>query len=158
MDATFRLAISYSAHLLGTILWIGWSFLLVVASTTQDDVFVNRLRRWMPWALLGFAVLGGSGFYQMVVDAHYEDLLAITNAWSRAMLVKHLLYGLELVLLVWLELVFFPEFGLQQRIRDAGRFAPHYETMLRRLRLVAWVNGLLAVCVLVATAYMTALP
>jgi len=62
------------------------------------------------------------------------------------------------VLLLWLQFAFFPEFMLQRRQREAGRLAPHYETMLRRLRLVAWLNGLLAVLVLIATAYMTAIP
>lgn len=158
MDATLQLTLSYTAHLIATILWIGWSFLLAAAVSTQSNTLLVYVRRWMPWAILGFALLGGSGFYQMVQDPHYEDLLAITNAWSRAMLIKHLLYGVELLLLLWLELAFFPEFALQQRLLEAKRNAPLYETLLRRLRLVAWFNSLLALLVLVATAYMTALP
>nr|WP_290668803.1 CopD family protein [Ardenticatena sp.] len=158
MNAIWTLALSYAGHLLATIVWIGWSLLLSIAATTQEDALLQRARRWAPWAVLGFVVLGGSGFYQMVQDPHYEDLFAITNAWSRAMLIKHLLYGVELVLLLWLEMAFFPELRLQQRLRERGRPTPHYDAQLRRLRFIAWANLILAGGVLLATAYMTAIP
>lgn len=159
---------SYAIHLVATVIWFGWSVLLIVAGVPDTDDVTPRatalqalVRRTMPLALLAFATLAVTGLYQMVTDTHYEDFLQITSSWSRLLLFKHLAFALDAIVLLWLRLIILPELGYQLRAARARRgqhAAGEVSLLQRRYRLAAWVNLFLGLGILVVTGFITGLP
>jgi uncharacterized membrane protein len=88
--------------MLATVVWIGGLaalalFVLPAARSALAPeafaAFLNKLQtRFDPLAWFSLALLAGTGMFQMSASPHYEGLLAITNAWAYAILVKHLLF------------------------------------------------------------------
>lgn len=112
MSTTVATGISYLFHLVATLVWLGWSGLIVLALPFSPDGSQpsNRLaRRLAPFALPAFAALGVSGMYRLVTAPHYENVPALTNTWSRLMFAKHVLYGAEVIVLGVMRLVLEPE-------------------------------------------------
>lgn len=166
MDTTILFtSISYAFHLIATVIWLGWSVLLVIAhrfsTTDADDVVLADVyrftRRTMPIALLSFAVLAGTGLYQMASDQHYEDLLVFNNAWSQLLFLKHIAFLAEAVVLLAIRFVIQPDLDYYRRAAAQGRGAGLAQTQ-RRYRWAAWLNLALGTFVLLITAMLTALP
>ncbi len=154
-------AISYLFHLIATIIWIGWSGLIVLAppvSPGRPPPLERLARRLTPLALVAFAALGVSGMYQLVTDPHYEDLLALTNTWSRLMFVKHVVYAAEALVLGVLRLSVEPEVRFLQRAAERGRATPSLPALQQRYRRLAQLNLALGLIVLGITAFVTAIP
>lgn len=161
MSTTVATGISYLFHLVATLVWLGWSGLIVLAPPFSPDSSQpsNRLaRRLTPFALLAFAALGVSGMYQLVTDPHYENVLALTNTWSRLMFAKHILYGVEALILGVMRLVVEPELRYLTRAAARGQPAPALPAFRRRYRRLAWLNLALGFAILALTAFITALP
>lgn len=95
----WALALTYWLHLIATVVWVGGVALMALliwpgaraALGVQAAAFLQTWhKRFNPLAWLSLAVLTGTGMVQMAANPNYDGLLRIENAWSAAILVKHL--------------------------------------------------------------------
>jgi uncharacterized membrane protein len=96
------LTLAYWLHMAATVVWIGGlTFQTLILTPALDgfpEVLERLRRRFEPLAWLSLAVLIGTGLLQMSASPNYTGLLSIRNGWSAAILAKHLVIGLMLVL------------------------------------------------------------
>src|SRR5512134_1861500 len=94
------IAAAYAAHMLATVVWIGGLVFLgflaapLLAGLPEDERQAARFaydRRFVPVAWLCLAVFVVTGLMQMSASPMYAGLLVVRDAWSGAILVKHLL-------------------------------------------------------------------
>jgi len=157
-----RLAIFYTLHLVATIVWLGGLLTLVlltwpgaIGNTAEGMAFVEAAeKRLRPFAGGSMFVLLVSGFVQMGSDPNYLGLFQFGNVWSLAMLAKHIIFSLMLVVSGITQYGIIPDL-------DRARLASHDNNihLLRgRLQQLTRVNLGLGLVVLVLTAIMTAVP
>jgi len=99
---TWVLALSYWLHMLATVTWIGGlaalTLVVLPALQAQDDLeqqarSLNKIQRRLdPLAWFSLLVLLGTGLTQMSASPNYEGVLAITNGWSVAIFLKHIMF------------------------------------------------------------------
>ena len=97
----WALALTYWLHLLATVAWIGSlagiSFLVLPAmqrslSPETQLVFIEAMqKRLEPIAWFSMSLLLLTGLFQMSVNPHYDGFLSTSTQWSLAILTKHLL-------------------------------------------------------------------
>ena len=96
------LTLAYWLHMAATVVWIGGltfqTIILAPALDGSPELLERLRRRFEPLAWLSLAVLIGTGLFQMSASPNYTGLLSIRNGWSAAILAKHLVIGLMLVL------------------------------------------------------------
>ncbi len=163
------LALSYFAHLIATVIWIGGlaTLLLLVWPAAQQvlgdhpatGAFLRMLRkRFVPWTNFALVVLLITGFIQMSGDEHYDGLLQFDNDWSRAMLMKHLAFVGMIVFGLLLQYGTAPALERAQLLAEHGKGDPAEAARLtRRERTLTWITLVLGVAVLAFTAWATAL-
>lgn len=154
------IAVAYAAHMLATVVWIGGlvylGFLVapLLAGLPEDKRQEARSaydRRFVPVAWLCLAVFVVTGLMQMAASPLYAGLLVVRDAWSGAILVKHLLVALMAAVLAYQTWVLYPrleriELGLDPR-------GPVALARVRRLDLqLVRFSALLGVAVLLLTA------
>jgi uncharacterized membrane protein len=98
---TWALALTYWLHFLATVSWVGSlasiSFLILPAMKRALDaetqlVFLEAMqKRLEPIAWFSMSLLVLTGLFQMSVNPHYDGFLSISTQWSLAILSKHLL-------------------------------------------------------------------
>jgi uncharacterized membrane protein len=97
----WALALTFWLHLLATVTWIGSlagvSFLVLPAmqralSPENQLVFIEALqKRLEPIAWFSMSLLLLTGLFQMSVNPHYDGFISVSTQWSVAILTKHLL-------------------------------------------------------------------
>lgn len=97
----WALALTYWLHLLATVTWVGSlagiSFLVLPAVKRALDPDVQLLfieamqKRLEPIAWFSMSLLLITGLFQMSVNPHYDGFISISTQWSVAILAKHLL-------------------------------------------------------------------
>lgn len=98
---SWALALTFWLHLLATVTWVGSlagiSFLVLPAMQRSLDsetqlVFIEALqKRLEPIAWFSMSLLVLTGLFQMSVNPHYNGFLSVSTQWSLAILIKHLL-------------------------------------------------------------------
>ena len=104
---SWALALTYWLHLFATVAWIGSlaavSLLVLPAMQRTLDAenqlkFIEAIqRRLEPIAWFSMSVLVLTGLFQMSVNPHYDGFLSTSTQWSQAILIKH---GLGIVMVV----------------------------------------------------------
>ena len=97
------LAALYWLHILATVVWLGSQALLAWLKLQESRPGPNQAlyeglvrqnqRRFVAAGWLSLLVLAGTGMFQLSANANYHGFLAITNFWSVAILIKHILYA-----------------------------------------------------------------
>jgi uncharacterized membrane protein len=97
----WAIALTYWLHMLATVLWVGSlaaiSFLVLPAMKRTLDaetqlVFIEAMqKRLEPIAWFSISLLIITGLFQMSVNPHYDGFLSTSTQWSLAILVKHIL-------------------------------------------------------------------
>ncbi len=97
----WALALTFWLHLLATVTWVGSlagiSLLVLPAMQRSLDsesqlVFIEAMqKRLEPIAWFSISLLVLTGLFQMSVNPHYDGFLSISTQWSLAILIKHLL-------------------------------------------------------------------
>lgn len=97
----WALALTYWLHLLATVTWIGSlagvSFLVLPAMKRALEpetqlVFIEAMqKRLEPIAWFSMSLLLLTGLFQMSVNPHYDGFISVSTQWSLAILTKHLL-------------------------------------------------------------------
>lgn len=98
---SWALALTYWLHLLATVTWVGSlagvSLLILPAMKRSLDsqnqlVFIEAMqKRLEPIAWFCMSLLVLTGLFQMSVNPHYDGFLSTSTQWSLAILTKHLL-------------------------------------------------------------------
>lgn len=176
MSATgLTLSVAYWLHMLATVSWIGglaaiaWLVLPVARkrlSVSDYAAFLNDLqKRFDPLAWFSLVVLAGTGMLQMGANPNYEGFFSISNIWSGAILIKHLIFlGMTCIsaYLTWVLLPKMRRLALQRALSREQMLSPDdqqqvslYEIETRILRQEAYLlrlNLFLGILVLAMTA------
>ena len=159
----WALALTYWLHLLATVTWVGSlagvSFLVLPAmkrslSPENQLVFIEAMqKRLEPIAWFSMMLLVLTGLFQMSVNPHYDGFLSISTQWSVAILSKHLL-GVVMVVVSAIQ-----TWEVIPAIRRAivrSKKSPNpeqLEALRRREILLLRMNFGLSVLILLATAF-----
>jgi uncharacterized membrane protein len=97
----WALALTFWLHLLATVTWVGSlaGISLLVLPAMQRSlnpetqlVFIEAMqKRLEPIAWFSMSLLLVTGLFQMSVNPHYDGFLSTSTQWSLAILAKHLL-------------------------------------------------------------------
>ena len=156
------LAIIYWLHMLATVTWIGSLAainLLVLPASTRTLKLVDQLsfiaalqKRLEPLAWFCMGLLLVTGLFQLSTSPHYDGFLNTSTQWSLAILVKH---GLAIVMVVvsaiqtWEVLPTIHRTLMKKEKAEDGELAKLQKKELLILRL----NLLTSALILAATAY-----
>jgi uncharacterized membrane protein len=160
--ATWILAIIYWLHMLATVTWIGSlaAINLLVLPASQRTLklgdqlsFIAALqKRLEPLAWFCMGLLLVTGLFQLSTSPHYDGFLNISTQWSLAILVKH---GLAVIMVVvsaiqtWEVLPSIHRTLMKKEKADEGELAKLQKKELLILR----INLLLSALILAATAF-----
>ena len=156
------LSIAYWFHMLATVVWIGSlaSLALVVLPAAQRSldnrsysIFLEALQRRLdPLGWFSLAVLAGTGMFQLSANQNYHSFLAIDSTWAAAILLKHSVYFLMIVISAYLTWGMLPQIRRAALRLSQGKDVPEMERLQRRSVWLLRLNLLLAVAVLALTA------
>lgn len=162
------LTLLYALHILATVVWIGGlaALILLVLPAARRSLpgeqvgalmhQINvRLQRVGGLCLL---VLIGTGMFQMSANPNYQGFLAIENAWSTAILLKHIAIGPLVLVAAYLTWGLMPRLERLALLRHAGRPVDAGEKARLQRQEALWLRvslGLSAL-VLVLTAWARA--
>jgi len=158
----WALTITFWLHMLATVTWVGSlaaiSFLILPAARRSLDVdaqgaLIDAIqRRLEPLAWFCLALLVVTGMFQLSTSPHYNGLLSTSNQWSIAILVKHILVVVMVVvsaLQTWEVLPSIQRAAIRaQKTGDPAEL----RVLRQRERLLLRVNLLLSILILAATA------
>ncbi|MBE0672756.1 MAG: CopD family protein [Anaerolineales bacterium] len=160
--STWVLAIIFWLHMLATVAWIGSLAainILVLPASQRTLKLADQLsfiaalqKRLEPLAWFCMGLLLATGLFQLSTSPHYDGFLNISTQWSIAILVKH---GLAVVMVVvsaiqtWEVLPAIHRTLLKKEKADEGELAKLQKKELLILR----INLLLSALILAATAY-----
>ena len=163
------LALSLFFHIGATVIWIGGilliTFLVVpelnraLAEQPALHQLLSRLRkRFKIVGNLALTVLIVTGLLQMSTDPNYEGLLRFSNRWSQALLLKHVLIIVMALCGLLLQFGVAPALERASLLRGRGKGdATEWRRQQRRERHLTIVIALLAVAILAASAWLTAI-
>jgi len=162
----WALALTFWLHLLATVTWVGSlagiSFLILPAmqralNPETQLVFIEAMqKRLEPIAWFSMSLLLVTGLFQMSVNPHYDGFLSTSTQWSLAILTKHLL-GIIMVVVSALQ-----TWEVIPAIRRAivksrkSKDAEELDALRRREILLLRMNFGLSVLILLATAFARA--
>lgn len=162
----WALALTYWLHLLATVTWVGSlasiSFLILPAmqralNPETQLVFIEAMqKRLEPIAWFSMSLLVVTGLFQMSVNPHYDGFVSVSTQWSLAILTKHLL-GIVMVVVSAIQ-----TWEVIPAIRRAiikskkSKNPDELETLRRREILLLRMNFGLSILILLATAFARA--
>jgi uncharacterized membrane protein len=162
----WALALTYWLHLLATVTWVGSlagvSLLVLPAMQRALDsetqlVFIEAMqKRLEPIAWFSMSLLVLTGLFQMSVNPHYDGFLSTSTQWSLAILIKHLL-GIILVVVsaiqTWEVIPAIRRAILRSKKSDN---AEELDVLRKREILLLRTNFGLSILILLATAFARA--
>lgn len=162
----WALALTFWLHLLATVIWVGSlagvSFLVLPAMQRSLDpetqlVFIEAMqKRLEPIAWFSMSLLLVTGLFQMSVNPHYDGFLSTSTQWSLAILTKHLL-GIVMVVVSAIQ-----TWEVIPAIRRAiikskkSKNTEELDVLRRREILLLRMNFGLSTLILLATAFARA--
>ena len=162
----WALALTFWLHLLATVTWVGSlagvSLLVLPAMQRSLNpetqlVFIEAMqKRLEPIAWFSMSLLLVTGLFQMSVNPHYDGFLSTSTQWSLAILAKHLL-GIIMVVVSAIQ-----TWEVIPAIRRAiikskkSKNTEELDSLRRREILLLRTNFGLSVLILLATAFARA--
>jgi uncharacterized membrane protein len=163
---TWALALTFWLHLFATVTWVGSlagvSLLVLPAMQRSLDpetqlVFIEALqKRLEPIAWFSMSLLLVTGLFQMSVNPHYDGFLSTSTQWSIAILIKHILAIVMVVvsaIQTWEVIPAIRRAILRSRKIDN---AAQLDSLRRREILLLRMNFGLSLLILLATAFARA--
>ena len=162
----WALALTYWFHLLATVTWVGSlagiSFLVLPAMQRSLNpetqlVFLEALqKRLEPIAWFSMSLLVLTGLFQMSVNPHYDSFLSISTQWSLAILTKHLLGIIMVVVSAVQTWEVIPAIRRAIVRSKKSQNVEELETLRRREIRLLRINFGLSMLILLATAFARA--
>jgi uncharacterized membrane protein len=156
------LALIYWLHMLATVVWVGSlgaiAFLIMPAmkrafNAEQQLVFIEAMqKRLEPIAWFSISLLVVTGLFQMSLNVHYDGFLSTSTQWSLAILTKHILGALMIVVSAIQTWEVIPAIRRAILLSKKQDNAETLETLRRREMRLVWINLGLSVLILGATA------
>ena len=168
----WALTFAYWLHMVATVLWIGGlaAMIFLVVPLGRDNLDhsqaaklqLKSLQRLNSLVWFSLVVLVGTGMLQLSSHPEYQGFLDISNRWSTAILVKHLVILIMILLTAYLTWIVTPKLSravlLYAHPRQSNDVGPgraqFYSTRehSRRAVLLLTINLILGICVLGLTA------
>jgi len=163
---TWALALTYWLHLLATVTWVGSlagiSLLILPAMkrSLQPDmqlVFIEAMqKRLEPIAWFSMSLLLITGLFQMSVNPHYDGFVSTSTQWSLAILTKHIL-GIVMVVVSALQTwEVIPAIRRALIMAKKSQNTEELDALRRREIILLRMNFGLSVLILLATAFARA--
>jgi uncharacterized membrane protein len=148
--------------MLATVLWIGglavFSVLLLplaqkkLDSQAYAELLIDYRGRLDPLGWFSILVLLASGLIQMSASEHYMGFLSIISLWAGAILIKHLLFSLMVVISGYITWIVIPAMRRAAIRRASGKEAPELAAYQQRSVRLMYLNLALGILVLLLTA------
>lgn len=162
LPPAWAIALVYWLHFLGTVIWVGSlaaiSILILPAMkrTLNPDaqlVFIEAIqKRLEPIAWFSISLLILTGLFQMSVNPHYDGFLSTSTQWSLAILAKHILGMMMVVVSAIQTWEVFPAIRRAILISKKTKNIDLLNSLQRREILLLRINFGLSVLILGATA------
>jgi len=164
---TWAIALVFWLHMLATVAWLGGLaaiaiLVLPAAKRTLQPAdqlaFIEAMqRRLEPLAWFSLAILIVTGLFQLSVNPHYDGFLSTTGQWSLAILGKHILVILMVVVSAIQTWEVLPAIrrGLM-RIEKGQADETEVKRLQKRETLLLRLNVGLSILILAATAFARA--
>lgn len=164
---TWAIAIVFWLHMLATVVWLGslaTIAILILPSTkrvmkpAEQLAFIENLQsRLEPIAWFSIAILIGTGLFQMSINPQYDGFLSISGNWALAMLTKHLIGILVIVVSAFQTWEVLPAIrrGLMRIKKGLADKAEILKLQKRGILLIR-INLGLSIIILAATAFARA--
>jgi uncharacterized membrane protein len=162
----WALALTFWLHLLATVTWVGSlagvSLLVLPAMQRSLNpetqlVFIEALqKRLEPIAWFSMSLLLVTGLFQMSVNPHYDGFLSTSTQWSLAILAKHLLGIMMVVVSAIQTWEVIP--AIRRAIIKSKKIknTEELDSLRRREILLLRMNFGLSILILLATAFARA--
>jgi len=158
----WALSIAYWVHMLATVLWIGGLVVLsvlvlpaaqkVLDSQTYAHFLGEIQRRLDSLSWFSATLLLASGMFQMSASTHYEGFLAIHSLWGGVILVKHLLFGIMVLISAVVTWRIMPALRREAILSAKGKATTNLPKLQGKLFRFMQVNLVLGILVLLLTA------
>jgi uncharacterized membrane protein len=162
----WALALTYWLHLLATVSWVGSlagvSFLVLPAMKRSLEpetqlVFLEAMqKRLEPIAWFSMSLLVLTGLFQMSVNPHYDGFISVSTQWSVAILIKHLLVIVMVVVSAIQTWEVIPAIRRALVRSKKSKNAEELDALRRREIWLLRMNFGLSVLILLATAFARA--
>jgi len=162
----WALALTFWLHLLATVTWVGSlagvSLLVLPAmqrslSPETQLVFIEAMqKRLEPIAWFSMSLLLATGLFQMSVNPHYDGFLSISTQWSLAILAKHLLGVIMVVVSAIQTWEVIPAIRWAIIKSKKSKNTEELDSLRRREILLLRMNFGLSILILLATAFARA--
>jgi len=162
----WALALTFWLHLLATVTWVGSlagvSLLVLPAmqrslSPETQLVFIEAMqKRLEPIAWFSMSLLLATGLFQMSVNHHYDGFLSISTQWSLAILAKHLLGVIMVVVSAIQTWEVIPAIRRAIIKSKKSKNTEELDSLRRREILLLRMNFGLSILILLATAFARA--
>jgi uncharacterized membrane protein len=164
---TWAIALVFWLHLLATVAWLGGLAAIAilvlpaakrVLKPADQLAFIEGIqRRLEPLAWFSLAILIVTGLFQLSVNPHYNGFLSTSGQWSLAILTKHTLVILMIVVSAIQTWEVLPAIrrGLM-RIEKGGVDEAEVKRLQKRETLLLHLNIALSILILAATAFARA--
>jgi uncharacterized membrane protein len=159
---SWSLSLIYWLHMLATVIWIGGlaavGLLVIPAArrTLDDGAYSGFLlalqKRLDPLAWLSLAVLTVTGLFQMSASPSYQGFLKFDNRWAIAILIKHLLFLVMIVVSAYITWGVLPGMRRAAILRSQGHPAGQSIKIEREEVRLQRLNLILGVLILALTA------
>jgi uncharacterized membrane protein len=147
--------------MLATVVWIGGLAALILlflpAARKELDAaaYANLLaavqRRLDPLSWICLLVLVGTGLFQMSANSNYQGFLAVGNRWAAAILIKHLVFLVMVLVSAYITWGLLPRLQRLALLQARGQPADA-GSLLRQEANLLRLNLILGVIVLALTA------
>jgi uncharacterized membrane protein len=164
---TWVLALVFWLHMLATVAWLGGLAAIAilvlpaakrVLKPADQLAFIDGIqRRLEPLAWFCLAILIVTGLFQLSVNPHYDGFLSTTGQWSLAILTKHTLVVLMIVVSAIQTWEVLP--AIRRGLMRIGKGLATEEEVRRLQRqetLLLRLNISLSILILAATAFARA--
>jgi uncharacterized membrane protein len=164
---TWAIALVFWLHLLATVAWLGGLAAIAilvlpaakrVLKPADQLAFIEGIqRRLEPLAWFSLAILIVTGLFQLSVNPHYNGFLSTSGQWSLAILTKHTLVILMIVVSAIQTWEVLPAIrrGLM-RIEKGGIDEAEVKRLQKRETRLLRLNIALSILILAATAFARA--
>ena len=160
---TWAIALTYWLHMLATATWVGSLaaialLILPAMRRTLDEetqlVLLEAIqKRLEPIAWFSISLLVLTGLFQMSVNPHYDGFLAISTQWSLAILAKHILGVIMIVVSAIQTWEVIPAIRRAILISKKNKGAANLDALRKREINLIRINFGISTLILLATAF-----
>jgi uncharacterized membrane protein len=158
----WALTLVYWLHMLATVTWIGGivSISILVLPAAQKSLkpadqlaFIDAMqKRLEPLAWFSLGVLIATGLFQLSANTHYNGFFNVSTQWSLAILVKHGLVAVMVVVSALQTWEVLPAIRRTLMRRDRGGSEEEIILLQKREEWLLRMNFILSILILGATA------